>query len=773
MIDYVIKRDGTTEKFDKDKIVSAVEKAMKSANIKSKYLSGEIADEVVERFEKSENIVRILNVDLIHKTVENVIMDKGIHNLAREYIVYRVSNMPDIFRKRTNLKPYEYPQLIEYLEAIRHSYWIHCVGGEDRVVTSDGLKTVKDLFLETGKLTNETFNNNKDVLELFDGKKETKSSGMLHTGYRDLYNLNTIEGYTHTVTKDHRVMTDSGWKEAQNLVEGDKILLQETKGLFGNIHKPHKAFLAGHFQGDGCASQGSIMWCVWNHEYQFIPELEESLRIVYEDEKIETKNKIPSFGVENKTQNDEVTMRKMFSKHLYGHFEKNKVPEFVWLGDEDTVVNYIRGLFLTDGTVYVTKKSASAKLSQVNKKFIQDIQLLLLNLGIKSRIYKRDGGIRELPGGEYYCNDLYTIEITRRDHINLLNKYTKIFDYRGVEIPKIINENMIRTNEYARFKSLEYNRTDDVFCVVVNNPEMKWVCNGFVTHNTEFNYSSDIQDMKVNMTPEEAEIVKRAMLAISQIEVQVKTFWAKIGDKMPKPEVQAVGVTFGESEVRHADAYSNLLEIMGLNSEFQKLMDVPAIKKRIAYLEQSIQNPVDNKDYFHKIILFALFVENVSLFSQFLIMMSFNKHKNLLKGISNAISATQKEEDIHARFGFELVNIIKSENPDWFDSESIKEVTRLCKEAYKAEASIVDWIYDGNDLDFLPKETVKEFLKHRFNQSLNAIGIKDIYEVDQKIIDELEWFMVEALTTTNHDFFAKRGTAYTKKTKSFTSDDLF
>jgi ribonucleoside-diphosphate reductase beta chain len=33
--------------------------------------------------------------------------------------------MPDIFRKRTNLKPYEYPQLIEYLDAIRHSYWVH------------------------------------------------------------------------------------------------------------------------------------------------------------------------------------------------------------------------------------------------------------------------------------------------------------------------------------------------------------------------------------------------------------------------------------------------------------------------------------------------------------------------------------------------------------------------------------------------------------------------------------------------------------------------
>ena len=290
---------------------------------------------------------------------------------------------------------------------------------------------------------------------------------------------------------------------------------------------------------------------------------------------------------------------------------------------------------------------------------------------------------------------------------------------------------------------------------------------------TEFNYSSDIQDMKVRMTPEEASIVKKAMLAISQSEVQVKTFWAKIGDKMQKPEVQGVGITFGESEVRHADAYANLLEIMGLNKEFEDILDVPAIRKRVDYLEQSIQTPVDNKDYFHKIILFSMFVENVSLFSQFLIMMSFNKHKNMLRGISNAVEATSKEEDLHARFGFELVKIIKEENPEWWDKESINTINRLCREAYKAESAIVDWIYGGSDLDFMPKETVKEFLKHRFNQSLKAIDLKPIYEVDEKAIDETEWFTDEILSTKNVDFFVKRSVSYSKHTQSFPSDDLF
>lgn len=45
--------------------------------------------------------------------------------------------------------------------------------------------------------------------------------------------------------------------------------------------------------------------------------------------------------------------------------------------------------------------------------------------------------------------------------------------------------------------------------------------------------------------------------------------------------------------------------------------------------------------YTKSVLLFSLFIEHVSLFSQFLIMMSFNKEKNLFKGISNVVEATR------------------------------------------------------------------------------------------------------------------------------------
>ena len=293
--------------------------------------------------------------------------------------------------------------------------------------------------------------------------------------------------------------------------------------------------------------------------------------------------------------------------------------------------------------------------------------------------------------------------------------------------------------------------------------------------HTEFNFTSDIQDFKVGLDEKERTAVQRAMLAISQIEIAVKTFWGDIYRKMPKPEIGAVGATFAESEVRHADAYSNLIKILGLSDQFEEILHVPAIRRRIKYLEKSIANTKssENKDYFESVILFSMFIENVSLFSQFLVIMSFNKHRNVLKGISNAVEATSKEEKIHAEFGFDLVNIIKQENPDWWTQDLVDDIVDAAIDAYDAECEIVEWIFEQGDLDFLTKEQTLEFIKNRFNQSLQSIGIDATFLVDDDILQTTEWFDDEILTTKHTDFFHKRSINYSKKQKSVTSDDLF
>jgi ribonucleoside-diphosphate reductase beta chain len=292
--------------------------------------------------------------------------------------------------------------------------------------------------------------------------------------------------------------------------------------------------------------------------------------------------------------------------------------------------------------------------------------------------------------------------------------------------------------------------------------------------HTEWNFTSDVHDFK-KLEPAEQNAIKNALLAISQIEISVKKFWTLLGERFPKSEFDQVGVTFGESEVRHADAYSHLLEVLGLNSDFNMLLENPVIQGRVDYLTKYLKGASDNsnQNYTLTLTLFSIFVENVSLFSQFLVIKSFNKYKNILKDIDNVVQATQQEENLHAKFGVELIKIIHKEYPEWFNKDFYDKLKRACKKAYDAECRIIDWIFEAGELSFLPKETVIEFIKARFNDSLKMIGTDPIFEVNQEKTKTVQWFNDEIYVDVNSDFFYKKPVNYSKKMQAIQAEDLF
>src|SRR5699024_7850095 len=102
-----------------------------------------------------------------------------------------------------------------------------------------------------------------------------------------------------------------------------------------------------------------------------------------------------------------------------------------------------------------------------------------------------------------------------------------------------------------------------------------------------------------------------------------------------------------------------------------------------------------------------------------------------------------------------------------------QRVYDACREAYQSEEQVIDWIYEEGDLDFLPKATVKEFVKNRLNNSLESIGYERLFDVDEALVEETDWFDDEIVATKHVDFFVKRSVNYTKRSRSIGADDLF
>jgi len=292
---------------------------------------------------------------------------------------------------------------------------------------------------------------------------------------------------------------------------------------------------------------------------------------------------------------------------------------------------------------------------------------------------------------------------------------------------------------------------------------------------TEFNFTEDIQQYHTKLGDKERELIKRCLLGISQVEVSVKLFFLKLIDHLPKPEFLAVGATFSESEVRHERAYSHLLEILGLNNEFEKMYEIPAILDRHNYLKKykDFSNARLPENYLKSLVLFTLFIENVSLFSQFYIIMSFNKKRKLLKDINNAVAATSKEEAIHASCGMYIIKKIREEQPDLFTEELKDEVIQYTRKALVAEQKMLDWFFELGGPEFLSKEEVLNFVKGRFNESLKGIDMDFSFETDKQMDRKNKWFYESLYSDEHVDFFNQRPISYSKKTKSITENDLF
>ena len=303
---------------------------------------------------------------------------------------------------------------------------------------------------------------------------------------------------------------------------------------------------------------------------------------------------------------------------------------------------------------------------------------------------------------------------------------------------------------------------------------MEAMHSGFWT-DKEFSFKSDIHQFRTELTEQEQEIIVRTLSAIGQIEVAVKTFWAKLGENLPHPSLSDMGYVMANIEVIHNNAYERLLTVLDMEDIFEENMKLEWIKGRVKYLKKYTHRfyKDSKKQYLYALILFTLFVENVSLFSQFYIINWFARFKNVLKDTDQQVKYTRNEENIHGMIGIKIINTIREEMPELFDDELKERILHEADEAYKAEAKIVDWMVNGYKEEGLNANILKEFIKNRINESLDQIGFGTPLEVDKLVLQKTTWFEEELLGNNMTDFFHSRPTEYSKKNQSFDEDDLF
>ncbi|BCJ91748.1 ribonucleoside-diphosphate reductase subunit beta [Terrihabitans soli] len=280
----------------------------------------------------------------------------------------------------------------------------------------------------------------------------------------------------------------------------------------------------------------------------------------------------------------------------------------------------------------------------------------------------------------------------------------------------------------------------------------------------KFKFDTDVTDFRLNLSDEERQVIVRCLAAIAQIEVAVKTFWSRLGDNLPHPSIAGLGTVMAGIEEIHNHAYERLLDKLGLDDIQAGLLDVPAIAGRVSYLNKHNTKVYgdDRKQYIYSLILFTLFVENVSLFSQFYIILWFNRFENRLKDAAQQVKYTRNEELLHALAGMKIINTLREEYPELFDEDLEAKICEETEVAFQAEAALIDWMVGDYDRPRLNASLLKSYVAQRLNESLIGIGYAPQFDVSEEDKQATFWMTEGLLAPPKVDFFHSEPTGYSE-----------
>ncbi|MHA1596797.1 MAG: adenosylcobalamin-dependent ribonucleoside-diphosphate reductase [Candidatus Asgardarchaeia archaeon] len=375
-----------------------------------------------------------------------------------------------------------------------------CVTGDTLVSTSKGLIPIKELTEKNPKTLEIPI-----LVDLKsiggDGCSKVKPLKYVFTGIKPVYSLETEEGYSVCATGDHRFLTPDGWKPLSDLKEGDLLYVQ-SGGTFSDskdlpirdeipylnmidgrktLSLPHEwseelGFLIGLLVGDGRLTEYSV---------EFISSRKDLLK------KVE--------GIISKWYYDARPVKREVS-HLLSYREKGLVEFFKKLGvkpfkdherevpwsifrsPEMAVIGFLRGIYSTNGFFQRDGKGVSIGFVSKSIKLLKGIQLLLLNMGIKTKICEIKGKSSHVNGMDIEEEAFYELTIPSEGMGHFMEKMGLKDGGKSLDLLDLAMSDPYEEKFIVRVKRIEFKGEKPVYDLVEPTTH-SFIANGFIVHN--------------------------------------------------------------------------------------------------------------------------------------------------------------------------------------------------------------------------------------------------------------------------------------------------
>lgn len=419
-----------------------------------------------------------------------------------------VTNFFDINKDAERLPDYwvtaheiDYNKRIEIQSALQQytdSSISSCLSVNDTnlFITDKGLLTSKEVI--SGHNGEETFLDCKEAIKSINNKNNLSLfSQTYNNGIKDTLKIILTGNFEIEATRNHKIEildinNNRIWKRLDEISIGDIAVMRSGLNLWNNngntisklinknfiyerksnsknvtipkIMTKDLALLIGILQNDGCIGINGIgLTQVPNNVGPIFIKLVQdifNINIGKTQEDKRSENQLFQYVVNSR----EVSA---FFKYLglTNNHNENVVPEIIRKSGVNIIKSYIRGLTL-DGFVF--KTGGLGVITSSSKVIIQQLQVILLNLGIFStwHISNKQDTLRTFPGGKTYNTQKgYELVISNKESINLFNQKIKFLEEDKQELldKKILHNTIIRNKNILYGQVYQSNYSLD-FC---------------------------------------------------------------------------------------------------------------------------------------------------------------------------------------------------------------------------------------------------------------------------------------------------------------------
>jgi ribonucleoside-diphosphate reductase beta chain len=219
-------------------------------------------------------------------------------------------------------------------------------------------------------------------------------------------------------------------------------------------------------------------------------------------------------------------------------------------------------------------------------------------------------------------------------------------------------------------------------------------------------------------------------------------------------------------EAVHTDTFIYCCDSLALdpNEIYRMYETIPSIKAKddfVINLTKSIFDPSfkmqtveDIRQFIHDLIGYYVIMEGIFFYAGFAMMLGL-KRRNKMVGIGQQFEYIMRDESLHLAFGCDLINTIKTENPEIWTVDFQDQIIDLIKQAVKLEC---DYAYDAcpDGIVGITANQFVEYVQYIADRRLERIGLPKVYDMQ----NPLPWMSQATDLAKEKNFFETRVIEY-------------